>query len=331
MKSFLSSRSRRALLSTAAFAAALNATALPANAQAYPERPIRMVVPFPAGGPTDIFARILSDKLSNVLGQPIVIDNRAGANGNIGAALAAQAKPDGYTVLFATASIAIAPSMYSSLSYDLGKDLTPVALVGSVPSVLLVHPESPQSVRGLVDTMKANPGKMTYASSGKGSPAHLTTELFKSVTKTDAVHVSYRGSAPAMQETAAKRHLFMFETLSSIKPLVSSGHLKPLAIAANERSPLFPNVPTLSELGIEGVTGGTWNMVFVPSGTPAAVVNKLNAAFNAVLADQAVAARLTELAIAGKADSTPTVARSFLTHEVKRWSVVVEASGARVE
>jgi tripartite-type tricarboxylate transporter receptor subunit TctC len=179
--------------------------------------------------------------------------------------------------------------------------------------------------------LREKPGALTYASSGNGSPAHLTAELFKMATKTDVAHVAYRGSAPAMQDLAAKNHPFMFETLSSIKPLVDSGRLRAIAIASKKRSRLSPELPTLAELGVPRVTGGTWNMIFVPAGTSAAIVDKLNSAFNAAVSNKEVSGRLAELAIEAISDSTPASAGSFLRDETKRWAVVVKESGAKVE
>lgn len=319
---------RQALIGLAAL---MMLIAAPATAQTYPERAIRLIVPFAAGGPTDVFARVVAERAGALLGQQIVIDNRTGAGGNIGAEQVVAAKPDGYSLLFASAAVAIAPTLYRVLSYDPLKDLEPVALVGAVPLVLLVRRGVPDTLPGLIAYLKASPGKYSYGSAGNGTTTHLTVELFKTRAGVDVLHVPYRGSAPAIQELLAGRFDFTIETLSAVKPFIASGQLIAIGVTSALRSPLMPTVPTVAELGLPDVIGATWNMILAPAGTPQPVVDRLNQALRTALADPNVVARLTELAIEPIADTTPASARAFLVDEIARWAPVVRASGATVD
>ncbi len=316
------------MLATLAAACALALGAPPTYAK-YPDRPITMVVPFPPGGPTDVFARVVSDALSHELGKTIIIDNRGGAAGNIGVGIAAKAVPDGYTILFGTASIAIAPSVYKKLSYEPLRDLQPVALVGAVPAVVLVPPDGPRNIQELVGLLKSKPGEFSYATSGYATATHLITELFNKNAAVNALHVPYRGSGPAKQGMLSKLHMYTFETASSTVSVVNSGLLKAIAIAGEKRSPLLPELPTIVEAGIPGVVGSTWNMVFVPAGTDSAVTKRLNTAINTVLSNAEVKSKLAELAVDVTNDSSPDSAKSFLASEIQRWEKIVQATGVQ--
>ncbi|OZI18660.1 hypothetical protein CAL26_13200 [Bordetella genomosp. 9] len=317
------------LLAHAVLAVCLGVAAASARADAYPQHTINMIVPFAPGGPTDVFARVLADKLGRQLGQSVIVLNRGGAAGNIGVAQAARETPDGYTILFGTASIAVAPSVYRKLAYDAIKDLQPVALVGSCPALVLVAPDGPATIQQLVSTLKAAPGKYSYATSGYASATHLVTEFFNRQAGVDAFVVPYTGSGPAHQNMIAKRHLYTFETASSAMSLVRNGSLKAIGIAANHRSPELPDVPTIAEAGIPGVDASTWNMVFVPANTPMPIVDKLNKAINAALSDPATADKLKSLVIEVTADSTPASSAAYLKSEIDRWAGIVRTSGIK--
>jgi tripartite-type tricarboxylate transporter receptor subunit TctC len=331
MESWAAPYLRRAAGGLAVLVLLISATPVPSAAGTYPEHTIRLIVPFAAGGPTDLFARVVADRAGALLGQQIVIENRGGAGGNIGAEQVVVARPDGYTLLFASAAIAIAPTLYRALAYDPLKDLEPIAVVGAVPLVLVVRPGVPATLPDLLAYLRARPGKLSYGSAGNGTTTHLTVELFKSRAGLDVLHVPYRGSAPAIQELLAGRYDFTIETLSAVKPFIASGQLIPVGIASARRSPLMETVPTLAELGLPGVIGATWNMILAPTGTPQAIIDRLNQALCAALSDPSVVARLTELAIEPIADTTPTSAREFLVDEIARWAPVVQASGATVD
>jgi tripartite-type tricarboxylate transporter receptor subunit TctC len=319
-----------ALKSMAAAASMACAVSGAAHAQDnYPDRSINMIVPFAPGGPTDVFARVLAERLGKELNQAIVVQNRGGAAGNIGVALASREAPDGYNLLFGTASIAVAPSVYKHLNYDALKDLQPVALVGSCPALVLVAPDGPSSIPRLVSMLKASPNKYSYATSGYASATHLVTEYFNRKADVDAFVVPYTGSGPAHQNMIAKRHLYTFETASSAMSLVKSGQLKAIAIAADHRSPVLPDVPTIAESGIKGVTASTWNMVFVPAKTPMPIVERLNKAINKVLSDPSTAEKLKSLAIEVSSDSTPASSEAYLKSEIGRWADIVKVTGIK--
>ena len=301
------------------------------TAAAYPERPITMIVPFAPGGPTDVFARILAKHLGQELGQPITVVNRAGAAGNVGTAIAARAAPDGYTVLFGTASIAVAPSVYTTLSYDALKDLQPVALVGSCPALVVVAPDGPASIKELVAMLKSQPGKYSYAASGYASATHLVTEFFNRKAGVVAFVVPYTGSAPANQGMISKLHLYTFVTASSVMGLINSGTLKVIGIASERRSSILPDVPTIAEAGILGVDASTWNMLFVPAQTPVEITRKLNSATNKVLADPQVVKMLRGLVIDVTSDSTPASSAAYMQSEIKRWADIVKITGVKPE
>ena len=298
----------------------------------YPDKPVRLVVPFPPGGPTDVFARVLSAGLAEELGQQILIDNKAGAGGTVGTDLVAKAKPDGYTLLFGTAAThGINVSLYETLPYDPLKDFELIALTGLVPMVLLVPPDQPRTLKELVAKLKAEPGKATYASSGNGPPNHLAGELFKSRAGIDAVHVPYRGSGPALQDLMGGRLTFMFDSFGTSLEQIKAGKLYAVAIMADKRSQARPDVPTTAEAGLADFVGGTWNVVAAPAGTPREIVDRLNAAINQALVGETVADRLRQLGIEAVTDSTPVSTRAFVAAEIAKWRDVVRATGMKVD
>ncbi|MGB4346864.1 MAG: tripartite tricarboxylate transporter substrate binding protein, partial [Burkholderiaceae bacterium] len=297
----------------------------------YPNKPIRLVIPFAPGGPTDLFARLFAERLTAVSGQQVVVENRAGAAGNIAYASVAKSPPDGYTLLLGTTGLATNPLIYRSLPYEAARDFQPVALLAMAPLVLLVPQGSSDTVASVVAHLKANPGKLSYPSGGSGTSTHLAAEMFKLKAGVDAIHVPYRGSGPAFLDTLAGRHAFMFDTIGASRPHVAAGKLNLVAVAGAKRAPAAPGVPTFAELGIEGVQAFTWNMLLVPSATPRAVVESLNRLANAAVSNTGLATRTGELAIDLIVDSTPESAAAFLASETRRWTDVVKASGIKVD
>lgn len=303
-----------------------------AGAAGYPERPIRLVVPFPPGGPTDVFARVLSGRLSEELGQQVVVENKAGAGGNVGTEAVSTARADGYTLLFGTAAThGINVSLYQKLAYDPVRDFEPIALVGTVPMAFVTHPSMPHTALGLIAKLKAEPGKWSYGSSGNGTTNHLAGELLKKRYGLDVQHVPYRGTAPASQDLMAGRLAFMFESFSTSGELVRNGRLVALGVMSNTRSVASPDVPTMAEAGVPDFVGGTWNVVVAPAGTPAAVVDQLNAAVNRTIRFPAVADRLRGLGIDAVPDSTPASTRDFIQAEIVKWRELVLLAGAKVD
>ncbi len=310
---------------------ALMLTCTPAMAQ-YPNKPVKLVVPFPPGGPTDVFARVLSAALSEQLGQQVVIENKGGAGGTVGTDLVAKAKPDGYTLLFGTAAThGINVSLYDQLPYDPLKDFELVALAGLVPMVLLVSLEQPRRLPELIAKLKADKGKPSYASSGNGTTNHLAGELFKTRAGIEATHVPYRGSGPALQDLMGGRVTFMFDSFGTSLEQIKAGKLYAVVIMADKRSQARPDVPTAAEAGLANFVGGTWNIVAVPGGTPKPIVDRLNTAVNKALASATVAERLQQLGIEAVTDSTPTSTRAFVTAEIAKWRDVIRVAGAKVD
>ena len=310
---------------------ALMVTCAPAMAQ-YPDKPVKLVVPFPPGGPTDVFARVLSAALGEQLGQQVVIENKGGAGGTVGTEQVAKSKPDGYTLLFGTAAThGINVSLYAQLPYEPLKDFELVALAGLVPMVLLVPPEQPRTLPELIAKLKAEKGKSSYASSGNGTTNHLAGELFKTRAGVEATHVPYRGSGPALQDLMGGRVTFMFDSFGTSLEQIKAGKLYAVVIMADKRSQARPDVPTSAEAGLADFVGGTWNIVAVPAGTPKPVVDRLNAAINKALVSPTVAERLQQLGIEAVTDSTPASTRAFVTAEIAKWRDVIRDAGAKVD
>lgn len=309
-------------------AALASATGL---AQPYPDRPLRFVIPFPPGGGADNLARIVGQKVGDNLHQQMVIDNRAGAGGNIAAEVVARATPDGYTLLQGNVAHTISRSLYRKLNYDFVKDFTPVTQLASIPFVLLVSPALPaSSVKDLIALAKAKPGELNYASSGSGGPSHMAMELFKSLAGVEIRHIPYKGAAPAATDVIAGRVQMMFFTLSAGLPHVKSGKLKPLAIAGARRVPQAPDVPTVNEAGVPGFEATTWFGVMVPAGTPNPVISQLHGAFSAALNAPEVRERLLAQGFE-LVGSTPKQFAAYIKAEIPKWANVVKASGAAVD
>lgn len=306
------------------------ASAVPA--QTYPIRPIRWVVTYPPGGPTDVVARAIGAKLTEAWGQQIVIDNRAGAGGVIGTDIAAKAVPDGYTLLFGTsAGLTINPALNSKLPYDAVKDFAPVSLLVLNPQILVVHPAVPvNSVKELVALAKARPGQLNYASVGLGSPNHMGMELLKALTGIDIVHVPYKGTGPAITDLLGGQVQVMFNSMPSVIPLVASGKLKGLAVGSVQRSPAVPDIPTVAEAGVPGFENVTWYGMFAPAKTPHDIIVKLNKQVVQILASPEMAQRLASQG-AEPRSSTPEELTKFMRVESERWKKVIKTAGIKVE
>lgn len=300
-------------------------------AAAYPEKPISMLVGFSAGGTTDVVARIVSKEISETLGQPVVVENRPGAGSNIATDTAARAKPDGYTLYMVAVTAAINQTLYKNIKFNLVKDFAPVALAVRVPNVLVLNPKVPaNTVEELVAYGKANPGKLNFASSGSGTSIHMAGELFKQSAGIDAVHIPYKGSAPAITDLVGGQVDYMFDNMPSAWPHVEAGTLKALAVTTAQRSDTAPKLPTMQESGFPNFDVSSWFGVLAPAGTPADVVEKLNKAIRDALAKPAVREQLAGLG-AVPADTTPQQFADFIKTEVDGWAKVVKASGATVD
>jgi tripartite-type tricarboxylate transporter receptor subunit TctC len=320
-------------MKTACLAAIVAAAiaAPPAAAQPYPERPLRFVIPFPPGGGADNLARVVALPAGEKLGQQIVIDNRAGAGGNIAAEVVAKAAPDGYTLLQANVAHAISASLYRKLPYDIQKDFLPVTQLASIPFLLAVSPTlGVQSVKDLIALAKSKPGQLNYASSGNGGPSHMAMELFRTMAGISVRHIPYKGAVPAATDLLAGRVEMCFFTVSAALPFTSNGRLKALALASARRSPLVPDLPTVSEAGLPGFEATTWFGVMVPRGTPPAVVDKLHGAFITALNAPGVRERLSNQGF-DVVGSSPAEFSKYVKSEIAKWAKVVKASGAAVD
>ena len=303
-----------------------------ATAQGWPEKPVRFIVGFTPGGPSDIIARALGQKLAELWAQQVVIENRPGAGGNIAAEIAAKSAPDGATWLLGNNSIlATNQSLYRKLGYDPVKDFAPVALVAVQPNILVVNPGIPaSSVKELIALAKAKPGQLNYASSGSGAAAHLAGELFKAMTGVEMVHVPYKGAQPALTDVIAGRAQLMFATSASVIPYLKAGRLRALAVTTAQRSATVPELPTLSEAGVPGFEALTWHGVVVPSATPAPLIERLNRDIVSALRMPDLRERLESLG-AELATGTPRDFADYIAREIPKWEKVVKDSGARAE
>ena len=310
----------------ATFAAALSGMA-PAAASDYPAGPVRLLVGFPPGGTTDVIGRLLAKELSDILGKPVVVENRAGASGGIAAGAVARSAPDGLTLLVVPSTHATNPFLYASLPYDPEKDLVPVSLVATTPYVLVTHPDLPASdYRGLMSYLAANPGKVNYASASPGTGQHLAGELFGRMAGVKIVHIPYKGSSAALPDLMAGRVQMMFENVAVMTPHVRQGSLRALAVTGGKRSSLLPEVPTVAESGLPGFEVVGWFGLLAPAGTPVPVIEKLNSAVNQALAKEAVAKRLGDMG-ADPVGGTTAAFASFLAGETAKWGKVIREAG----
>ena len=316
-------------LATPAFAQAQ--AAAPAPAPAYPTKPVKLVVPYPPGGPTDIVARLVAQKLSDAMGQQFIIDNRPGAGGNPGAELVARSPADGYTLVVATTAHAINPSLFKNLGYSLAKDFAPVSQLTSGPLVIVANPQLPaKNVAELIALAKSKPGELNFASSGNGQSTHLSAELFAAMAGVKMNHIPYKGSAPALTDTMGGQTQLMFDTMLSAMPHVKAGKLKALAVTSAARSPVAPDVPTVAESGLPGYEAIAWNGLLAPAGTPPEVLARLSAELKKVLAAPDVKDKFEAQGFAASWNSSEDFGR-FMSAEVDKWAKVVKVSGAKVD
>ncbi len=324
----------RTRISLLVAAATLALAAPPASAQApaWPTRPVTLIVPFPAGGGTDAFARPLSAQLTKQLGHQVIIDNKGGAGGTVGAGVAARAAPDGYTYFVGAVHHTIAPSMYPKLDYNLETDLVPVGLISLVPQVIVVNPAKVpvNDLKGFLDFVRKNPGKVNYASAGNGTSHHLAGELFKLQTKTFITHIPYRGAGPALQDLIAGQVDVMFDGLGSSAAHIKAGRIKPLAVANDKPAPGFPNIPTSAAAGVPTYQVATWYGLWAPKGTPKPALDKMTAELTKALNSPEIKEQWTSIG-----SETPTLTGEafgrFVASEIKRWGEVAKASGAKLD
>jgi tripartite-type tricarboxylate transporter receptor subunit TctC len=316
----------------AAFAVFTSIAPAPVAAQSYPARPVRLICPFPPGGAVDIASRAIAAELTKNLGVPVTVENRPGAGGNLGLAEVARANPDGYTILMTTSGIqAINPLLYAKMPADPMKDLAPVVALVSLSNVLVAHPSvKVNSVQDVITLARAEPGKMTYASSGSGTSIHMSAEMFKFLTKTDILHIPYKGSAPALTDLIGGQVNIMFDNIPSALPHIKAGKLRAIATTGAKRDPALPDLPTIAETGVAGYDSGVWFGLAVPVATPREVVTKLNEEAVKGTKSADFAKRMTDLGynIMG---STPEQMTTMLRAEIVRWTPVVKASGAKAE
>ncbi len=301
------------------------------SGQDYPNKPIRLVLGFPPGGGVDVVARLISPKLSEQLGQQLVIDNRGGAAGNIALDLVAKAAPDGYSLILSTPSITVNPALYSKVHYDPVNDFLPVTLVGTTALMLIVHPSLPvKSVKELITLAKAKPGQLSYSSGGNGSVAHLSYELFKSMTGVEIMHVPYKGAMPAQIGVMSGEAQLTFGALASALPHVKSGKLRALAVTSAQRSIFLPDLPTVGEAGVPGYESTQWYGLLAPARTPAAIITKLHSAMIKVLGMAEVKASLSNSGVE-VITSTPEQFSAYLKSECAKWNKIIKESGMRIE
>jgi len=318
---------RRQLLLSFALAAASTA----ALAQTYPERPVKLVVPYAPGGSADIVARLIADEWGKALGKTVFIENKAGAGGNLGVDAVAKAPADGYTIGLQTVSLAINPSLNAKMPYDTLKDLAPIGMVAASQHVLVVNDKLPvKDVKELLALAKSQPGKLTYGSAGGGSTFHMSAELFKAMAGVAIVHIPYRGGGPALTDTIAGQVDMSFPVLSAAQGHVQAGKLRALGVTGSKRSPLMPNVPTIAEAGVPGYSFETWFMVFAPAATPKAAIDKLNASLASVLQSAAVKERMGKEGFEPLV-STPTEASARLQGEMPKWAKLIKERGITAE
>jgi len=302
---------------------------LPGHAQSYPNRLIKVIVPYAAGGAVDIVARTIAQPLAEALKQPVIVDNRPGASANIGMEMVAKATPDGYTLLMASNGIATNMALFPNLTFDGGRDFAPVAKIGYAPLVIVVPASSPvKSLKDLIAMAKAEPGKLTYASAGNGSSGHLAGELIKSTAKIDVLHIPYKGGAPAITDLLGERISFMPINPVEVMAHIRAGRLRALAVASDKRFVLLPDVPTAAEAGLPGYEAAVWWGLVAPAKTPPDIVRQLNAETNKALANSAIASKLSELGVV-VTPGTPDQFAAFIKSQAELWSGVVMSAGIK--
>ncbi|MDX3806872.1 tripartite tricarboxylate transporter substrate binding protein [Bosea thiooxidans] len=307
------------------------ASPVAATAQEYPQRPIRMIVPFAAGGGTDVLARVVAGGLAERLKQQVVVENRGGAGSVSGTDAVAKSEPDGYTILFTSVAYAINPGVYRKLPYK-PTDLVPVAMAGSAPLVLVMHPSVPaKDLPELLALLKANPGKYNYGSSGNGTTLHMAAEMFRSMAQVDIVHVPYRGAAPAMTDLISGSVSFVFDQVTTAAPFVDDGKLKAIGVSTKTRSSLLPNTPTMHEAGLSGYETYTWNVIAVPKGTPQPIVDRLNAETYAVMASAQMNKRFAELGAETSKPASPAEVAAFVESETGKFRAIAKSAGVSIE
>jgi len=300
-------------------------------ADVYPSKTIRLVVPFAPGGGSDIVARLLSPKMTEALGQTVVVDNRAGASANLGAAMVAKAAPDGYTLLLANANYTINPSLFKSLPFDPVREFAPVALLANVTNVLAIHPSIPaKSVKELISFAKAHPGQLNFASPGNGTSSHLAGELFRQVAKIEVVHIPYKGATPAITDLIAGQVSFTMASVLSVLPYAKQGRLRMLAVTTAKRSGALPDIPTISEAGLPGFEVSNWYGILAPGGTPRPTVDRLNSELARIARVPDLAEKLAAQG-ADPATGTPEEFERFIQAELKKWAAVVRSAGINPE
>jgi len=309
----------------------LSVAAASVLAQGYPDKPLKLVVPFPPGGPTDIVGRLVAQKLAEGIGQPVVVENRPGAGGTVGSTAVARAPADGYTLLYGSTTLAIAPSLYRDLAYDPRTAFAPISLVSRGPIIAAVNAQLPaKTLKDFIALAKSSPGRINYGSAGSGTPPHLAAELFKTVAGVDLVHVPYKGGGPAVSDLAGGQVQVIFEGLPSLLPHIKSGKVRALAITGAKRDPALPEVPTFAEAGLPGYDANFWNGLVAPAGTPAEVIARLNSVLVQALATPEVHAALVRLGLEA-AGTTPQQFGDFIAAEIDKWARVVKASGAKID
>ncbi len=323
----MSAAARVLLIASSGLMAAGPATA----ADVYPSKTIRLVVPFAPGGGSDIVARLLSPKMTEALGQTVVVDNRAGASANLGAAMVAKAAPDGYTLLLANANYTINPSLFKSLPFDPVREFAPVALLANVTNVLAIHPSIPaKSVKELISFAKAHPGQLNFASPGNGTSSHLAGELFRQVAKIEVVHIPYKGATPAITDLIAGQVSFTMASVLSVLPYAKQGRLRMLAVTTAKRSGALPDIPTISEAGLPGFEVSNWYGILATGGTPRPAVDRLNSELARIARVPDLAEKLAAQG-ADPATGTPEEFERFIQAELKKWSAVVRSAGINPE
>ena len=302
-------------------------------AQQYPNRPVRMVVGFPPGGGTDIVARVIQPRLSELLGQPVVIDNRPGATGTVAGGFVAKSPADGYTIMMGHVSVnAIAPSLFSKLPYDPNRDFAPVTLAAAVPHLMVVHPALPvKSVKEFIALAKSRPDEISFPSAGNGSTPHLAGEIFKLLTGTKLLHVPYKGTGQSIPDLLSGRHQVAFDTMPAASSYVRAGRMRPVAVTSAKRVAEFPDVPTGEEAGVKGFAVTTWYGVFAPAGTPAAIVGRLHADINKAMQAPGTRERLVEIGFDGTITRTPEEFAAMVRDDIVRYARVVKDAGLQID